>query len=71
MGTNLEGSMDGRLDERASESRREDLRLGKFGMMSGDLCTEGSDRLAKETEEDGERKESKDGEEMAGWDKDQ
>ena len=32
MGTNLEGSMDGRL-EAASESRREDLRLGKFGMI--------------------------------------
>jgi hypothetical protein len=58
MGTNLEGSMDGRL-ERASESRREDLRLGKFGMMSGRLCTEGSDRLAKETEENGERRESR------------
>jgi len=51
MGTNLEGSMDGRL-ERASESRREDLRLGKFGMMSSGLCTEGCDLLEKETEKD-------------------
>ena len=42
MRINLDGSMDGRL-ERASESRREDLRLagpGKCGsaMVSGVLC---------------------------------
>lgn len=46
MGNNLEGSMDGRLEgpderlERASESRREALRLGGGGgMISSGLCT--------------------------------
>jgi hypothetical protein len=63
MGTNLEGSMDGRLEERASESRREDLRLGKFGMMSSGLCTEGCD-LLEETEKDEGRREGR------GWGRD-
>lgn len=54
IGTNLEGSMDGRLEERASESRREDLRLGKFGMMA-----EGYDLLEKETEKDEGRREGR------------
>jgi hypothetical protein len=58
MGTNLEGSMDGRL-ERASESRREDLRLDGGGMMSNGLC---AGEVRSTGEEDGEgEKEGREG----------
>jgi hypothetical protein len=67
MGNNLEGSMDGRLErpderlERASESRREALRLGGGGaMISSGLCTwEEIDRFGdceREMEKDEEGK---------------
>ena len=45
--------MDERL-ERASESRREDLRLDGGGMMSGGLYTGEEERLRRAGEEDEE-----------------
>jgi hypothetical protein len=88
MGNSLEGSIDGRLErpderlERASESRREALRLGAGGgaMMSSGLCTgEEIDlgvvrqrwrRMRKGREGRG-RERARKGEEMAGWDEDE
>lgn len=47
--------MDERL-ERASESRREDLRLDGGGMMSSGLCTGEDERVGSSGEEDEEGK---------------
>jgi hypothetical protein len=84
MGNNLEGSMDGRLEgpderlERASESRREALRIGGWwcAMMSRGLYTGEEIDLGAVREiwrrmrmRRGER--ARKGEEMAGWDEDE